>query len=164
MNNSQYRQDSGEKLYRRSLYTIWKRSVPHPTLATFDAPDRSECTVRRQKTNTPLQALVLLNDPAYVEAAKVIGERITKGKGERTAIREAFIRLTGREPNSQELDILVNVQKQEYEVFYSNPEKALGWLNIGEYELAKGLNPDSLAANAVVASVIMNADVSVMKR
>ena len=73
INGSAYQEDKGKKLYRRSMYTIWKRSVPHPTIATFDAPERSFCAVRRQETNTPLQALVLMNDPTYVEASRVLG-------------------------------------------------------------------------------------------
>jgi hypothetical protein len=77
MNNAVYEQDEGDDLYRRSLYVFWKRTVPHPTLGTFDVPDRNECTVRRQNTNTPLQALVLMNDPAFVEAARILGSRIT---------------------------------------------------------------------------------------
>ena len=76
INGSEYKPDSGEKLYRRSMYTIWKRSVPHPTIATFDAPDRSVCITRRQETNTPLQALVLLNDPTYIEASRVMGKNM----------------------------------------------------------------------------------------
>ena len=163
-NNDIYVQDKGKKLYRRSMYTIWKRTVPHPTLATFDAPERSECTVRRQKTNTPLQALVLLNDPTYVEAAKVIGEQITRMQDIEAGIKAAFSQLTGRMPNSAELKILVNLQKKEWETFKTQSKKTRGWLQAGAYQVDANLDPTLLAANAVLASVIMNSDAVITKR
>lgn len=164
VNNSKYERDTLEDLYRRSMYTIWKRSIPHPTLATFDAPERSECTVRRQKTNTPLQALVLLNDPTYVEASKVIGENMTKSESIEKGISEAFIKLTGRKPKKPELDILLELQQKELEKFEKNDKKEEGWLNSGDYITDKSIDANLLAANAVVASAIMNSDASITKR
>lgn len=164
MNNDTYYPDSGLKLYRRSLYTFWKRSVPHPTLATFDAPDRSECTVRRQKTNTPLQALVLMNDPAFVEASRVIGQQMTRAENPATAITQAFLQLTGRKPLAAETALLLQTQTEEYQAFSARPATKNGWLTSGDYPLDESLDPAMLMANAVLASIIMNADASITKR
>ncbi len=164
INSKNYTPDTGDKLYRRSLYTIWKRSVPHPTLASFDAPERSECTVRRQKTNTPLQALVLLNDPTYIEAAKVLGEQMTKEQNVKNAVESAFVKLTGRKPQQDELSILLELREQQLMKFDKDITKAKGWLSTGEYQVDSTLHLSELAANAVVASTIMNADATITKR
>src|SRR5690606_19576454 len=99
VNGAKYEQGTGSDLYRRSLYTIWKRSVHHPTLSIFDAPDRSESVAHRQKTNTPLQALVLLNDPTFVEASKVLGEEMVTYSELDKSIQDTYRKLTGRSPN-----------------------------------------------------------------
>lgn len=164
MNFDAYVQDSGDKLYRRSFYTIWRRTIPNPTLATFDQPERQACTVRRQKTNTPLQALVLLNDPTFVEAAKVIGETMTRQGKPEEAIQGAFMKLTGRAPNPRELQTLLELQAKEYAVFVEKPEKAKGWLETGAYTIDPNLDANKIAANAVVASVILNGDATITKR
>jgi len=164
MNFDAYVQDTGDKLYRRSFYTIWRRTIPNPTLATFDQPERQACTVRRQKTNTPLQALVLLNDPTFVEAAKVMGEKMAKRDNTEVAIQEAFTQLTGRYPNAKELQMLMELQATEYAVFEGNPEKAKGWLETGAYQIDPEIDPLRVAANAVVASVILNGDATITKR
>lgn len=164
MNGSKYVQDQGRKLYRRSLYTIWKRTVPHPTQATFDQPDRSECTVRRQKTNTPLQALVLMNDPTFVEASRVIGARMVEAESVETGLEDAFLALTGRKPSADELDVLVRIRDTELEKFRNDPERAKGWLTTGATPLDQSLDAFTTAANAIVASVIMNSDAAITKR
>ncbi len=164
MNGGRYVQDSGEDLYRRSLYVFWKRTVPHPTLQTFDQPERTECTVRRQKTNTPLQALALLNDPTYVEASKAVGQQISEKEDVTTGISEAFRRLTGRKPANDELALLVQLQEEEYGKFKSDPAKGEGWLEVGEYAVDPELDRAELAANAVVANVILNSDACITKR
>ena len=164
VNNAKYIPDSGDKLYRRSMYTIWKRSVPHPTLGTFDAPDRSECTVRRQETNTPLQALVLLNDPIFVEASKVMGEYIAGADKLEKGVREVFIKLTGRAPLDSEMEILLDLQRREYQKFQQQPEKKEGWIRIGEYKIDGNSDLNLIAANAVVASAILNSDATITKR
>lgn len=164
MSGSQYKRDSGDDLYRRSLYTILKRAVPNPTLATFDQPDRSECTVKRQKTNTPLQALVLLNDPTFVEASRALGEVMSKKETLQAGIIDVYIRLTAQKPSEEELRLLQELHQQEYEKFLNTPEKMKGWLEVGEYRPDSGIDHSLLAANTVVASVIMNSDASITKR
>ncbi len=164
MNSNTYVQDTGANLYRRSLYTLWKRTVPNPTLFTFDQPERSECTVRRQKTNTPLQALVLLNDPTYLEAAKVIGESITKEGSNRQSLARAYQKITGKEPSSSELDIFQDLQASEYEIFKEDNKKIKGWLAAGAYRIDPSLDAKLVAANAIVASVMLNSEASITKR
>ncbi len=164
VNNATYKEDTGDKLYRRSMYTIWKRSVPHPTLATFDAPARDVCTIRRQETNTPLQALVLLNDPTYIEASRVLGKRMSDTEDIKLAISNVFRQLTGRKIKGKELQLLLELQENEYKKFSSNMDKAKGWLNTGEFKLQIGDDRALVAANAVVANAIMNADPCITKR
>ncbi len=164
INGAKYEQDSTEVIYKRSVYVIVKRSVPNPTLGTFDATSRSSCIVRRQKTNTPLQALVTLNDPTYVEAAKVLGEQMTREKDPQTAITQTYRKLTGRRPNQKEMDLLLKLKANQTELFTKNPKKAGGWLKAGRHEVDKTLNAAHLAANAVVASTIMNSDATITKR
>lgn len=164
INSANYVADSGETVYRRSLYIVAKRSVPNPTLATFDATSRSFCVVRRQKTNTPLQALVTLNDPTYMEAAKVIGIQMCKTLNKKEAIIQAYRKLTGRKPSVKEVNLLLQLQKTEQSKFKSIPDKAKGWLNAGQYQVPKDLDQSLVAANAVVASTILNSDATLTKR
>ena len=164
MNAATYEQGAGKDLYKRSLYTIWKRTVPHPTQATFDQPERVECTVRRQKTNTPLQALVLLNDPTFIEASKKIGEAISRESDLVQGISNAYCRLTGRKIMPQELEILTQLQREEYENFKVKKDRAKGWLESGNYRIDESLDSNLVAANAVVASVILNSDATITKR
>jgi hypothetical protein len=164
VNNANYKQDQGEDLYRRSMYTIWKRSVPHPTIATFDTPSRSVCTSRRQETNTPLQALVLLNDPTYTEAARVLGKKMMEYKDPKEGISNIFRQLTGRKIKSTELDILIDLQQNEHEKFSRNLSKTKGWINTGAFRIASTDDAALVASNAVVASTIMNSDATITKR
>lgn len=164
INGTRYQADTGEKLYRRSLYTFWKRTIPHPTQATFDAPSRANCSVRRQKTSTPLQALVLLNDPIFVEAAKVIGQQIALTDDTASGIQSAFRNLTGRKASAEEVTLLQELQQQELQKFKQYPDKLAGWIQAGEYAIDQSLDPALIAANAVVASTIINADASIVKR
>lgn len=164
MNGSRYMQDSGSLVYRRGMYTIWRRSIPNPTQATFDVGIRTSCIVRRQKTNTPLQALITLNDPTYVEAAKVMGEEMTRVGNTKNAITAAFRKLTGRKPTEQELDVLIELFTKEAKKFEQQPAKTKGWLNTGQYEVDAALPVHLVAANAVIASTIINTDASITKR
>jgi hypothetical protein len=164
INNTRYVADTGQAIYRRSLYVIVKRTVPHPTMETFDAPSRSYCVVRRQKTNTPLQSLVTLNDPTFVEAARVLGERMTKENNAKEGIVAAYRCLTGQTPDQKEVDLLLELQHVEYEKFRDHPEKAKGWLTTGQYVVDRDLDRLLVAANTVVASTIMNSDATLTKR
>jgi hypothetical protein len=164
INGTNYNQDSTDQVYRRSLYIILKRTVPNPTLANFDGPSRASCLVRRQSTNTPLQALVTLNDPTFIEAAKVIGESITKQQNTTAAIGLAYRQLTGITPTSKQIALLSAMQQTEYNKFKANPTKIKGWINAGLYKINTTLDPYWVAANSVVASTILNSDATITKR
>ena len=164
INGASYKPDSVPEIYRRSLYILVKRSVPNPTLSLFDAPDRSACISRRQRTNTPSQALVMLNDPTFIEGAKVMGEHMARLNNPEKAIGEVYRKLTARTINDQELQLLVTLQKQTYARFKNDPQKAQGWLNAGLYLVDPGMDSLQVAANAVVASTILNSDAAIMKR
>lgn len=161
----EYEQSHGADLYRRSMYTFWKRTSPPPQLATFDAPDRETCTVRRARTNTPLQALILLNDPTYVEAARKLGERMMKEGGttpdERLAF--AFRLVTARSPRERELVILRRVFDRQQARFQADGAAAEKLLAVGESPRDEKLPPAELASYAMAASVILNLDEAVTK-
>ncbi|MEL7529728.1 MAG: DUF1553 domain-containing protein [Bacteroidota bacterium] len=155
-----YKEDSGEDLYRRGMYTFIRRTSPPPSMSAFDAPDRSVCTIQREKTNTPLQALVLLNDPQYVEAARVMAERIQlAGLAERSdQIAMAFRLSTGRKAKEKELSVLRQQYETEAKRFAANPKDAEKLLSIGEAKRNESLKPSETAALAVVCSTILNMD------
>ena len=158
-------QDHGENLYRRTMYTFWKRTSPPPSLTTFDAPDREKCTVNRDRTNTPLQALVLMNDPTYVEAARKLAERMMTEGGAAPAERVAFaFRLaTARMPSENETKSLVTLFEKQRARFASAPEQATALLSIGESPRNEKLDAAELAAWTSVASTILNLDETVTK-
>ena len=155
-----YEQSHGKDLYRRTMYTFWKRTSPPPSLATFDAPDRETCTVRRARTNTPLQALVLLNDPTYVEAARKLAERtLTEGGGSPSdRIAFAFRLCTARRPTPEETAVLTDVLGADLARFRSDPAAARKLLSVGESTGNGKLDPVEHAAWTTVASVILNLD------
>ncbi len=165
-NLTEYVQDTGSKLYRRSLYTIWKRTTPPPSMISFDAPGRNYCEVRRQRTNTPLQALVLMNDPQYLEAARLLAERMVREAGTSLAARITlgFRLLTSRYPTAEELKVLATLYETEFTHFSQAPAKARTFLTVGEYPRDRSLDVPTVAALAVVANTIMNYDEAVMKR
>ncbi len=164
INNTSYTADTGNAVYRRSLYVLVKRSVPNPTLNTFDATERSYCVVRRQSTNTPLQALVLLNDPTFVEASKVLGQQITSSDNQSKAIIDIYRKLTGISPGKAELKLLQSLQSEELKKFRADINRTKGWLAAGQFKVNKDLEPAMVAANAVLASVILNSDATLTKR
>jgi hypothetical protein len=164
INSSTYQQDTTDAIYRRSLYVIVKRTVPNPTLSTFDASARTSCLPRRQKTNTPLQALVALNDPTFVEASKWIASEMCQEKDVKTAIRNAYRKLTGVFPSETQVSLLQQLQASQAEKFKQFPQKIVGWTQTGKRPLAAGQDKAQLAANAVVASTILNSDATLMKR
>ena len=164
VNGSSYKQDKGNSLYRRSMYTYWKRTVPPPTMNTFDAPTRSYCVVKRQKTSTPLQSLALLNDPQFVEASRVIAqESIDKANDLEGQINYIYRSFTSKKPGQDELNLLKEFYSKQLDNFSINKEAALGWLTIGEADLL-ATNQTKLAALTVTASMILNSDAAMMKR
>lgn len=161
---AQYIPDTGKDLYRRSIYTFWKRTVPPPSMMTFDAASRDFCAVRRQSTSTPLQALVLMNDPQVLEASRVMAYRaIENGEGLESAINQMFRRTTSRHPSPQELQVLVDYYQEELTHFEQNPAAANAFLSVGEHEQNSILPPAEMAAYAMVANAIFNLDESINK-
>jgi hypothetical protein len=160
-----YTQDHGEALYRRSLYTFWRRTAPPPSMLTFDAPSREVCTAKREATATPMQALVLLNDPQFLEAARVIATSVWTEAGEdRARARKAFRRVIGREAVAREEEILLRLLSEQRAVFRDKPESATKYVSIGEYPRSGNLPPEELAAATVLVSALMNHDEFVTKR
>jgi hypothetical protein len=155
-----YVQDKGEGLYRRSLYTFWRRTAPPPTMLIFDAPSREVCTARRETTTTPLQALVLLDDPQYVEAARVLAEELVRQDGVDidTRITGGFRLATGRRPQARELQILRQLYKEQADIFRTDPGAAEKYLQTGERQRDESLPVQEVAATTVLASVLMNLD------
>ena len=132
---------------------------------TFDAPTRSSCIVQRQKTNTPLQALVLLNDPQFTEAAKILFLNATKKYSVvNDQLLYCYRSLTGRKPAQKEMQILLKLYNAQYEKFKQDPGKMKGWLNAGEYKITGKVDAKQIAAGTVMASAIMNSDAFVTKR
>ena len=149
-------QDHGEKLYRRSLYTYWKRTAPPPGMMVFDAPTREVCTVQRENTNTPLQALVLLNDPQFVEASRAFATRLLSTVPETERMVYAFEAVTGREPDREDRQRLETRLAEEIHVFEAEPARARAILNIGESSSASSSDLATHAAWTVVASLLFN--------
>ena len=165
-NNSQkYVQDTGEANYRRSLYTYWKRQSPPPNMLIFDAATREYCVVKRPRTNTPLQALVVLNDPQFVEAARAFAARmITEGGATaEERIRWAFRRATSRMPTAEEVQILRAVLDQQLPAFKANADAANRFLSVGAFHPAARIDPGELAAWTTVATMLLNLDETVTK-
>ncbi len=160
-----YTPSHGDDLYRRSMYTFWKRTSGPPSLITFDAPDREKCTARRLLTNTPLQALVLLNDPTYVESARALAQRmlLEGGTNPGNRIQFGFRLATARLPNADELQILRDLEERAGANFAHNPAQALKLLEVGESPYNKNLVPADLAAWTTVASAILNLDETITK-
>ena len=160
-----YVQDHGADLYRRTMYTFWKRTCPPATLATLDAPDRETCTVRRSRTNTPLQALVLMNDPTYIEAARKFAERILHEGGDTASDRLsfAFQNVTSRPPTAAELAVLTRVLERQLKAFQADPEAVKKLLATGESPADESLNAAELAAWTMVGSAILNTDEALTK-
>ncbi len=159
-NTANFTQDTGDALYRRSMYTFWKRTSPPPTMALFDAPTREACTVDRARTNTPLQALALMNDVQFVEAARAFGERILREGGASVDERLTFaFRLaTARVPDAGELAVLRGVLDAQAADFRADAAGAAELLEVGDSEPDASLDPVELAAWTMAASLILNLD------
>jgi hypothetical protein len=158
-NTQSYDQSTGADLYRRGLYTYWKRQVPPPTMQVLDAPTRETCVLRRQRTNTPLQALALLNDEQLVEAARALGQRMLQcSEDDRERIAFGFRLVTARHPTqneSNELLRLVNAERRDYQ---SDESRATSLIGVGESAPASGVAAGELAAWTVVANLLLNLD------
>ena len=165
-NATTYAVGKGDDLYRRSLYTVWKRSSPPPSAISFDAAERLFCTVSRQRTSTPLQALVLLNDPQFVEAARGLAARMIREAGGDVGGRIVigFRALTGRVPTPEERAALESLYGDELARFRRERGAAAALLAVGASKPAPGVDAAELAAATVVASTVMNLDDAVMKR
>jgi hypothetical protein len=159
-----YVQSHGQDLYRRTMYTFWKRTSPPPTLTTFDAPDRETCTVRRQRTNTPLQALVLMNDPTYIEASRKLAERLMKeARSDKDRVTLAYRLAMGRAPKAGEIRVLLKLYEEQLKAYRANDQAAAKLLGVGESGRNESLNSAELAAWTVVASTVLNLDETVTK-
>ncbi|HEX6987439.1 MAG TPA: DUF1549 and DUF1553 domain-containing protein, partial [Planctomycetaceae bacterium] len=160
----EYEQSTGGDLYRRSLYTFLRRTVPQPTLTAFDLPSREVCTVRLGRTNTPLQALVVMNDPTFVEAARILAEQALRtASDDGVRVECLFRRVLGRAPSEPEMRLLIDELASRRERFAASPDDATEYLSVGDRPAVTDLDPADLAATAAVASLILNLDEAVTK-
>ncbi|WP_422928891.1 DUF1553 domain-containing protein [Singulisphaera sp. PoT] len=161
-----YDQSKGPDLYRRSLYTFWKRTVPHPAMIAFDAAERNVCVAKRQSTSTPLQALALLNDVQIVEASRFLSQRMLKEGGADDASKVAWLfrLLTSRKPTAGEITILTELLADQRALFASDSAAVAKLLAQGDSRNDAGLDPVELAAGTVLAEAILNHDEAVLRR
>ena len=159
-----YKQSVGKSLYRRSLYSVWKRTAPLPDMMALDATTREVCTVKRSRTNTPLQSLVLLNDTQFVEAARATAQSVIQDGTVKQQIVAAFTRFAGRGPDEKELQVLAELYDSEHEHFAKHSEDADSLLDIGDSPLPETINRADLAAMTVVCQAILNLDATIWKR
>lgn len=156
----------GDGVYRRSIYTNWRRTGPPPAMVAFDAPRRAVCIARRERTDSPLQALVLLNGDQYVEAARVMGESLHRdAKNDVQAmIQEAALRCLSRPADDAEQEILARLYREQLTHFNAHPEEALQLLSIGTAPRDQALPAAEVAAATVLAQTLLNHDVCVVRR
>ena len=156
---AKYMRDHDAGIYRRSLYLFWKRTSPHPVMLTFDAPMRESCVVRRSRTNTPLQALTTMNEPAFLEASRTMAQRLlgTAGSDE-SRLRDAYHLALSREPSAAESKVMLAALSRYRNQYTTNPTAAAGLLKIGDAPAAASENPAEEAAWMIVCSTLMNTD------
>ena len=161
----EFKQDAGESLYRRSMYTFWKRTSPPPSMATFDAPSRENCTVRRPRTNTPLQALALMNDKQYVEAARRLAERMLTegGSTPESRLTFGFRWTTARPPTAKELEVLQRTLQKQLTTFQADKPAAEKLLAYGDSPRNMNLEPGEYAAWTMIANLLINLDETITK-
>ena len=166
LTGTDYEPDHGDKLWRRSLYTFWKRTSPQPTMTTFDAAGREACSVRPSRTSTPLQALALMNDVTFVEAARCLAQRVMREAGAtpEERVRRAFSLVLTRAPRPTELDVLLSGFNDHLTRFRSNPAAAAALVSAGESPREARLDVIELAAYSAVASLILNLDEAITKQ
>lgn len=160
------KRDSGNALYRRSLYTYWKRTGPAPTMMTLDAAKRDVCQVKRERTSSPLQAFVLMNGPQFIEAGRVTAEKLIQLHGDDTSaiLVDAFRKTTSRKPSPAQLDTLRTLYQAQLDYFSKHDDRTSQFLAIGDAEINEEMDRAALAATSVVVGTLMNFDLSVMKR
>ena len=161
-----YTQDTGSKLYRRSLYTFWRRTAPPPSMTAFDAVTREVCVARREATVTPLQSLVLLNDPQFIEASRRLAERVLERhpRQVRDRHREVYRTLIGRLPDETEAGILARMFDEQRAWFAQHPADAVKYVHVGESAPNPSLAPVDVAATTAVVNAIVNFDEFVVLR
>jgi hypothetical protein len=158
-NTRDYRRDTGDNLYRRSMYTLWKRAAPPASMEIFNAPNRETCAVRRERTDTPLQALVTLNDPQFVEAARVLAESVLKqAKGPDAQINVLAMRLLARPLRAEELTVVKESLAELQKTYRAKPADAKALLAVGERKADASLDVSELAAWTMLANEMMNLD------
>ncbi len=160
-----YKHDKGQGLYRRSLYTIWKRTAAPPNMLLFDVPSREACRVQRARTDTPLQALTLMNDETYLEAARVLAQHMLRNGGSTPEPRltYGFLRVLSRKPTGEELKIMTTALGSRLERFKRDPAAARDLTVVGDAPIDLGLDKAELAAYTVAASTLLNLDETVNK-
>jgi len=152
-----YEADYGDEQYRRGLYTHWQRTFPHPSMVAFDAPAREECTAEREISNTPLQSLVLLNDPTFVEAARAFASRLMElGLDDKKRISSAFTEAFSRDPSSEERTLVSKLLAKARQEFRAAPERASELIAVGASDVTPGTDPVELAAWTTVARALLN--------
>jgi hypothetical protein len=158
-------QQHGQSLYRRGVYTFWKRSMLHPVMSLFDAPSRNVCEVARSTTNTPLQAYVTLNEASFVEAARCLAARMMENGGASTddLILRGYLLATSRPPSAKECEILRALYKRVHKHYSDSPAEAKALVASGESPAPKRLDPIALAAWTAVAQVMLNLDEAISK-
>ena len=163
ISNNKYEQDSGQNLYRRSLYTYWRRTIPPPSMLNFNAAEREVCVVRKERTNTPLQALTMMNNVTFLEAARVLAERMLEEDDVLASIKRGSLLLLGRELRETELVLLVEAHREFFHKYDHDKKAAKKLLAVGEKPREEQLDVSEHAAMTMVASLILNLDETVTK-
>jgi hypothetical protein len=162
----EYQRDGAPEIYRRSLYSFWRRTAPPPGMLAFDVPGRDVCSVRRQQTNTPLQPLVMLNDPQFVEASRGLAIRMIRDGGPDLAARTRWLfrEALGRDPGEPELRLLAELYEEQLEIFQKDPHQVNAFLKVGDLVAPPDLNTAELAAATVLANALLNLDEAITLR
>jgi len=164
ISNNKYEQDKGQQLYRRSVYTFWRRTIPPPTMVNFNSAEREVCVVRKDRTNTPLQALTLMNNVTFVEASRFLAERMMRhSEDDYAAIEFGFRQLLARPPNATELELIQNAHDAFLDRYHENDQAALLLLSVGESPRDETLNLTRHATLTMTASLMMNLDEAISK-
>lgn len=161
-----YEPDKGPGLYRRSLYTFWRRTTTPPNMVSFDTSTRETCSTRRMTTNTPLQALVMLNDPQFVEAARKLAERILKNGGttDESRVTWAYREVIGNAPTTEQVALLTEILTEQRNMFTTQSSNAEALLKIGDSPTDPTLAKTELATYTTLAQALLNLDANITLR